>query len=326
MTERNLTVDDGDLFKAPAVDKPDKPAPDTQAAQSDAETPEAIVDRLKAQVIQHERDKKAALETAEAERRARTEAETRAKHADDRANQATSNVRSADIHLVTTELDAADKRRELAERAYVAAMEAGDWAAAGKAQGELSTAAAEKIYLTNHKRALEAAPAEQVARSEAPQQRDPADAFLSQFSPRTQQWLRSHPDALARDHAGNVYIGPKTMARHYEALAAQVKPDSDEYFQMLDQPVAPQPVDDGADEAVVVPPVQQRRPVSAPVSREAPASHRRPSPNSVRLTPQQVEAALFSADPKKPQDQVLKEYAENLSQAMSEGVIGRTTH
>src|ERR1035437_9218109 len=110
-------------------------------------------------------------------------------------------------------------------------------------------------------------------------QNDPVDSFLSGFSPASQAWLRQHKDMVVSDGSG-MKLSPKVMAAHYQAEANNLRADTPEYFQFVEQQLAPAVVTDDDEleiepqtpAAVAATPIRRAAPVSAPVSRETPSS------------------------------------------------------
>lgn len=276
---------------------------------------DSAVANLKAQLAEQEKRAKAAQETADAERRQREDAVRRAHEYEQAAQAARTEAQSHEAQVVQQAIDGWTVEEGAAEAAYQVAMEAGDYKAAAGAQKRLARAAAELSGLQRDKAMFD-------ARKERPpqpaQQRQPQlsqgqimEAWLSQFSPRAQQFIRSHMDQVAyADHPSGVKVpvlSDQAMALHHLAKAKGMAEDSDEYYKFIATELAPpspavrdenppEPdvsAEQDVDEPPPVPIAPKRMaPVAAPVSR-SPASSKT-NPRQIKLTPAQVEAAKIS--------------------------------
>ena len=103
------------------------------------------------------------------------------------------------------------------------AFQSGDMARAADLQAALSEAAARKVQLEAGRQQLERT-------QEVPQQRDPYEAALAQYTPRTQAWLRQHPE-IVRDQA----TGNKALMAHNAVVAQGHVIESDAYFDAMDK-------------------------------------------------------------------------------------------
>lgn len=144
-------------------------------------------------------------------------------------------VAASQLDTVVSGIAAATAEADAAEREYVAAAEAGDFAAQARAQRKISGAEARIQRLTEAKGDLEdAKPAKATQRAEtSPEprqaQQDPVEAVASGMAPRAAAWIRSHPDCIT-DKSKNA----KMMATHYAALAEGLEEGGNDYFERLD--------------------------------------------------------------------------------------------
>lgn len=181
---------------------------------------------------------KAELEKA---RRERDEVTNRLKNSDVKRSQLeqqvsrysaneVANSKALIEHAIVTE----ESRATMAERGYAAAMASGNFAEAAKQQRVMAQAETRLQMLQD---GLNEANGEIERQRSAPvqqqqrQQVDPLDGYISQFSPQTQQWLRSHKDdVFANEGRGNM-----AYAGHVMAVNNGIQPDTEEYFRYLDK-------------------------------------------------------------------------------------------
>lgn len=188
----------------------------------------------------------------------------------------------------TREQQAAEAAMHSAEQAAAnakarakAALEAGDYDTALEAQQEL----AKQTYATEQfRRELELAksrPAPKVERTEP----DP----LAQYTPKTREWIRAHPDVLT-----NPAKSARAQAAHHDAIEAGLELESDAYFALVEERLGYRKAEAPKRETVA----------AAPPSRGDTTSPRPASATSVRLSAAERElCAQMSIDP--------KEYARN---------------
>lgn len=167
----------------------------------------------------------------ESDRRAREAAEADAAKARQEATQARGDATISQFDVVVSGIETATAEADAAEREFTAAYEAGDGKAQAQAQRKMAQAEARKVRLEEAKADLEA------RKTAAPrtEQRtepagDPVDKYISQFSSRSQTWLRDH-----RDHVTDATKNSRLIAAHHLAVADGLKPDSDEYFGFLEK-------------------------------------------------------------------------------------------
>lgn len=180
----------------------------------------------------------------EAARQAREAADRRAAAADIARQAAEREVESSRTEITETRIStveqglaAAQTEAGAAKAEYIAAQEAGDWKRAADAQERIAAAQARIVRLDEAKSDLEIAKA-QPARTEtrqteqrAPVHTDPVEAFLAQRSPKTQEWLRAHPDeARALALGTDSRRAAKINAADNDAVAEGFQRDTPEYF------------------------------------------------------------------------------------------------
>ena len=277
---------DDDVVVIKEEDKPSDPAP--------ADPVDNSLEELKAQL--------------ERERTARAEAERRANEASRTAFQAQTEVHDSNLHLVTNAIETISQSNAMLKANYREAMAAQDFDAAAEIQAEMSSNAAKLLQLEQGKQALESAP-----RAEAPQPyvSDPVEALASQLSPRSADWVRRNPQ-----FATDSRLYSKMLAAHNLAVADGIKPDTDDYFESIEDTLRLSRRRDAGDDAsaAAAKPTQRRSsPPAAPVSRSGSATGG--NPNVVRLSEAEREMA-------KMMGMTPEEYGRNKRALQKEGKLG----
>jgi hypothetical protein len=334
---------------AEGTEPPKPPAPPVQAAEAPEPKPakpasaaDEAAAALTQSLEQQKRQTTAALATAEAERRRADNAARMAADADRRAREATDEISTGKLTLITNKIDAATKDLEAAKSEYESAYDAGDSKRIIAANIRMSDAMAEIKVQTNRKQDLEAAAARQPADQRPGQVDDGArtpEMFIQRgnFAPAAQAWLRARPDVVPADYGGDATKHDQLMAGHYEAASKKIPFNSPQYFEILEthlgerasaaeEPAPPPP-------RPVPKPAQRNLMPSAPPSREPPTPSGAPTgKQSVKLNAAQQEAALFSYPAKPGEDEsahrkrAFGTYASEYVKAVAEGKIGRLTH
>ena len=203
---------DADLDVEVESEKPPK--------QEDPDPTQILKEQLAA--AQRERDEvKTAHQRAEEERR-RLEGEVRTKGETERGNQ-----RAILEHAIMAE----ESKAELAERALAEAMAAGDFSVAAKQQRAIADAAAKVANMRIGLDSFEADATEEKKATKETATEPTVDQRISQFTPRSQTWLKQHQDDIFGDQSRS----NMAYAGHVMALNAGIAVDSDEYFEYLDK-------------------------------------------------------------------------------------------
>jgi len=168
----------------------------------------------------------------DAERQRAANAEQRATQAQHEAGQFKSQAEQNQYTAISRALEAANAAGEAAENKYTAAMEAGDYKAAAKAQAEIARVVNQQTQLEAGKTQMEAMRNDPRYRQPQTPQIDPNsfEGRISNATPRTQQWLRAHPDAIT-DPEKNAEV----LLAHQRAIKAGYQPDTDGYFAYVEQ-------------------------------------------------------------------------------------------
>lgn len=244
----------------------------------------------------------------DAEQRARYDAERRANEASKQFNQARSQVDDTNIQLIDSAMNMLKMETDNLKAHYRDAMSAGDYDKASEIQVAMSSNAAKTLQLEQGKAAMEQQakqPREPEIRPVSPPA-DPVEAFASQLSPRSAEWIRRNPQCVTDQRLFN-----KMMAAHQLALADGIAADSDDYFRSVEGTLGfnKAPVVDEAVSAAAAP-TQRRQsaPAAAPVSRGTGSS------NVVRISNEEREMARMMG-------MTDKEYALNKQALQKEGKL-----
>lgn len=235
---------------------------------------------------------------AAAEARAKAAEEARHK-AELEAHSARGTVQETNLQLVSNAIDTLRQSNEIAKANYKAAMQAGDYDAAATYQEEMSSHAAKLLQLDQGKQVLESTPL-----PVAPVQRstDPIEAFASQLSSRSADWVRRHPQFVTDPR-----LNQKMIAAHNMAMADGHVADSDEYFATVESLLQVSRAEAMSEAAQ---PTARRSSVTPPPA--APVSRDTRGGNVVRLTSEEREMAeMMKMTP--------EEYAKNKVALKKEG-------
>jgi hypothetical protein len=188
------------------------------------------IETLKAQLAEKEAENASLKQRATTAESVAGQASQRATVAETEAQQARREAAASTKTTVESGIAAAKAERDAAREALESAFESGDKKALGDAQVRIATAAADLAMLEQAKAELPAAPEvrQQPQRPSAPT--DQTEQWISNLSPRSQTWIRGHMD-YATDQRKNA----KVVSAHHDAMAEGLQPDSDAYFEHLEQ-------------------------------------------------------------------------------------------
>lgn len=254
------------------------------------------------------------------EQRRRLEAESRAQAAIQRQYQAQNETEDANFALVEGAIKTVTKDGEVLRDAYKEALAVGDYDKAAEIN-EIITE--NKIRLAELQRGFQYMKAQRERPKEAPQRQaqapsDPVEALASQLSARSADWIRRNPQ-----YATDQRLYQKMVAAHQMVTADGIEPDTDGYFEAMEETlkirraperaparVEKEPEEDAMSEAAKV--TQKRSaPPAAPVSRSS-GGPGAPRSNVVRLTRAEIEAA-------RDMGMTEQEYARNKMTLQKEG-------
>jgi hypothetical protein len=220
----------------------------------------------------------------ETERRARKEAEVRARDATQHANKAYSEVEDTNFQLVVNAIDTVRRENDILRSHYKEAMSVGDYDRVAEIQESMGSNSAKLLQLENGKAAMEARPRQQ----QVPTYADPVEDFASRLSNRSAEWIRRNPQFVT-----DTRLQQKMIAAHNLAVADGYRPDSDEYFEYVEdtlktrrQPQQETAVNTDSPMSSASKPAPRAAPPAAPVNRSS--SQRG---NTVRLSSAEAETA-----------------------------------
>jgi hypothetical protein len=292
--------------------------------------------------------RKAAEATASSEAQLRIQAEQRAAALAEQMSAKDQEVANSELAVLTSGITAAQTDVTNLEGELARLFEAGDFKGAASVQAKLSKAAATLDRLESSKDEFEAELAQRKAAPKPePQvtQAQPSGAFenyVRGYSPKSQAWLRQHPDCVPAQVGGDARKNSLVQAAHFQATADGIPVESPEYFARLEKalvqgagPVsaASKVVEAGTEEgeeevaAAAPKPAKKAAPQpAAPPSRDVPTGGNLPrTTRQVTLDKDQQEAARISF-PHLPPNQAYAAYARNLVELEAEGKLGRVTH
>ena len=276
-----------------ANDMPEVIVADADDAGSDDTDPQTAIQKLQKKLKK--------------ERERRKEAERQAKMASYEVQKASVQVDDSNLTLVANAIDTLKRDNEYLKVAYKESMTVGDYDKAAEIQEIMASNSAKLLQLENGKNVMESKP-RQTPQYDA----DPVERMASSLSPRSAKWIRKNPQ-----FATDPRLTQKMVAAHNLAVADGYKPDSDDYFDFVEDILkVRRKKDDYQDESALseasMGKSRRSAPVAAPVSRTGQAPGVRP--NVVRLTSEEREIARFN----KMTDQ---EYARYKMQLQKEGKL-----
>jgi len=256
-----------------ASDTPEIVVADADDAGSDDTDPQSAIEKLQKKLKR--------------ERELRKDAERQAQVASYEAQKASYQVEDNNLTLVTNAIETLRRDNEYLKAAYKESMSIGDYDRAAEIQEAMSGNSAKLLQLENGKNAMESKP------RQMPQlETDPVERMAASLSPRSAKWIRNNPQFATEPR-----LTQKMVAAHNLAVADGFKPDSDDYFDFVEDILKVRTKnDDYEDESALseASMAKSRRspPVAAPVSRSGQAPGTRP--NVVRLTSDEREIARFN--------------------------------
>ena len=165
----------------------------------------------------------------EAERNARMQAEKLAREHANVAQTSIKHVEDTNLTLVTNAVNTVKREAEILKANYRAALASSDYDAAAEAQEQMAMNAAKLLQLENGKAAMEAEAKQRQEVRSMPRNIDPVEAFASQLSPRSAEWVRKNPQFVTDQR-----LNQKMIAAHNLAMADGLTADTDDYFAFVE--------------------------------------------------------------------------------------------
>lgn len=274
-----------------------------EAAEDKADeglAPEIGINELKAQL--------------EKERNARFEAEKRAKEATENARSSKMDVERTNLQLLETAIETIRQDQNSLKGRLREAMAVGDHETVFEIQELVAKNTFKLENIEDGRKRLES----QIKNPIVETSNDPVEALASQLTPRSAEWVRNHPQCVTDQR-----LYQKMIASHNLAVADGYVPDSDDYFEFiedtmkLNQRSEPRrevrmEEDDSPFSSASNATKQRTAPPAAPVSRTA--SSGQPRNNVVRLTRDEREMAQMMG-------MTDQEYAKNKMALIKEGKL-----
>lgn len=229
------------------------------------------------------------------EQRRRFDAENRAREAILRQYQTQIENEETNYTLVKSAIKTLRADNEQMKAAYKEALAVGDIDRATDIQEKLSETKSRLSELKRGRDVMKAQRQQAQMRAQAPLPpqvgADPVEAFASRLSARSADWIRRNPQFVTDPR-----LNQKMIAAHNLVVADSIEPDTDEYFERVENVLnlrkveARQERDEDAMSEASQPVQKRSAPPAAPVSRSA-STFSGAKPNVVRLTRQEVETA-----------------------------------
>ena len=293
--EIEVTGDEIKIVEPGSVEKKEPEAEAGKVEPAPADDIQSALSDLKARLAAAENDKAASV--------------AREREANERAQAAAAETHRANLGLIENALNLRKQNAETLKAKYREAAAAQDFDAQADIQMEMSALTNEISRLEDGKRAYEKNPP-QIQRQEPARNADPVEQMASEMesagSSRSAQWIRSHPE-YARDQK----LFQKMLAAHNLAVADDLAPDTDAYFQAVEGVLGIK----RADPAPAATP-RAAPPPAAPAVASAPAGSGKTNPNRITLSRAEVEMA-------KELDMTPQEYARHKIALQKEGKLGK---
>lgn len=254
--------------------EPDKKAAEKPAKAAEPPAGEDLEEGLKKlqSQLDDERSRRIAAERDAAESR-QLEVNARSQSQNDQLNLLTTGIENA-------KAVGAQLRNEYAEAAA-----AGDWAKAAEVQEAMAENSGKKIQMESAKKIME-----KRGKPEPRQPSDPVESFVSTMTPKSAEWVRSHPEFVH-----DPKLTRKMLRAHEDALDEGLRADTPEYFKSVEMTLGISKRDEPEGEeptSAAAAPARKAAPAAAPVSRSGSGAGERPG--TVRLTPEEVEVAKMN--------------------------------
>lgn len=226
----------------------------------------------------------------EQEREARKEAESKAREAAEQVRRASMEVQDSRLHLVSSAIETLKRDDDILTAHMRNALEIGDFDKVAELNRTLASNASKLSELERGYNDLRNTPpppeVQQIPREMT------VDDVIQQVTPRSAEWLRANKQHLPDSRSLRI------MGRaHDDAVDLGMIPESDQYFRFVESRLGigaktPSYESDDAMSGAAKVTKNRQSPPAAPVSRQPVDSQTRPG--TIRLTPEQVEAAKIS--------------------------------
>jgi len=294
------------------LEEPKKADDDTPEVEIVAEAPEKPSKKAEKHEVTPDEGISELKKSLEREKQARAEAERRAIAAQKQAAEAQENTAEAQYQLVSNALETVKERAEALKAAYAESMQVGDYAKAAEIQNAMTVNATQLEKLKDGKKAMKRQLKDAESAPVAPQpQGDIVEQIAANVTERSAAWLRESKEYLKSERDVR-----KMYRAHEDAIDDGIVPDTDEYFEFIENRLGMRKkVDRAEDVESPLSAAAAPAPRKAPQPPPAPVSRSTQRPNVMRLTA--AEADMASSLGMTPE-----EYAKNKALAMKEGRYG----
>lgn len=241
----------------------------------------------------------------EEERRAREDAERRAKEAYEQASLAKNDAADSNLRMIDNAIETVRRNQDILKQNLRDAVAAGDTDAQADILMALNQTKSDQEKLIVGKQQYEASVKKVVA--------DPVEAMASNLTPRSAEWVRSHPE-YARDPA----LTRRMIRAHEDALDRGIRADTDEYFNYVEnrldinKPVMETALSDASTSTAGRRAAPAAAPPAAPVSRSGTGTGGRSSVVTLRAAEREAARDMGMSE---------KEYAQNKLALIRDGKL-----
>ena len=241
----------------------------------------------------------------EEERRAREDAERRAKEAYEQASLAKNDAADSNLRMIDNAIETVRRNQDILKQNLRDAVAAGDTDAQADILMALNQTKSDQEKLIVGKQQYEASVKKVVA--------DPVEAMASNLTPRSAEWVRSHPE-YARDPA----LTRRMIRAHEDALDRGIRADTDEYFNYVEnrldinKPVMETALSDASTSTAGRRAAPAAAPPAAPVSRSGTGTGGRSSVVTLRAEEREAARDMGMSE---------KEYAQNKLALIRDGKL-----
>jgi multidrug efflux pump subunit AcrA (membrane-fusion protein) len=212
----------------------------------------------------------------------------------ERAYKAEVDKSDAELHLLKSGIETANRRSEILQTQLARAIAEGDHETQAKLQVAIADNIEDVRVLKNGINEYERRPKPSMEEYK-PRHTDPIEKFASQLSPKSADWVRKHPEFVT-----DPKLYQKMVAAHQMTVSDGIVVDTPAYFREIEnylqispRQMAQQEVNDYEDTPPPRPAPQRRQaPPAAPVTRNGTGTGSRPT--IVRLTAAEREMAELS--------------------------------
>lgn len=296
------------MVEEETIELPDADAP-VEISVADEKEPaksEEKVDEREVALSEMRAQLEAAKKQASDAQHMRAQAEAYAKKQAELATSAKSEATENQYRVILNAINAHEQTAANAERALADALASGDYATVAKVQSQIAKIQSQLTQFEQAKGELEEMAQYRQAEGRVPEPAptyqppvDPIEAVASRLSPKSAQWIRTHPEMVNKI--------PQLKAAHESAVHLKgITAESPEYFAYIEN------------ELGISAKTPKKPAASTPVTSAASYSASRGGNDTMTLSSAEVEQALLN-EPDLPRQKALEMYARNKQALIREG-------